>query len=166
MFMKNKIYLTKMTRAVAETYFPEFVFDPAVFLDGQTVNVFRYSDRWLDSYLMRHHADEHLAIMLCDKPIGELLFKRIDHSNQTAVLSIHLQNDSVKNKGYGTEAERIAIDYGFNVLHLKTLYAEVNKKNRRSVHVLEKVGFQLIKEDAFYYYYEIRANQRAGHKGI
>ena len=52
-------------------------------------------------------------------PIGEILIKRIDYSNRSAVFSIHLRNDSVKGKGYGTKAELLGIEYAFQVLGLR-----------------------------------------------
>ena len=120
--MNDNVYLTKMTRAIAEAYFKEFCFDDAVFLCGQTVTQFNYSDEWLDDYLAKKRNCVHLAVMRHDKPIGEILFKRIDPVAGTAVFSIHLQNDSVKGKGYGTYAEKLAIKYAFSELKLNGLY--------------------------------------------
>lgn len=155
MFMSDKIYLINMTRAIAERYFKGFVIDPAVFLDGQSMKPFQYSDDWLTSYLERYKTAEHLAIMLENRPIGEILFKRINHTKRTAVFSIHLQNDSVKGKGYGTIAEKLAIEYAFDKLELSALYADAVKKNGRSIRVLEKVGFQFVKEENDFVYYVI-----------
>lgn len=159
MFMSDNIYLTRMSRAIAEVYFKGFCFDNAVFLDGQPVPQFKYSDEWLDDYLTRKRNCVHLAIMRFDEPVGEILFKRIDHVAGTAVFSIHLQNDSVKGKGYGTCAEKLAIAYAFNELKLNVLYADAIKKNQRSIHVLEKVGFQLVNEDEQFMYYKIENQQ-------
>ena len=145
-----------MTPEIAEVYFKDFVFDNAVFLEGQPMRPFVYSEQWLSGYLELNKANVHLAIMLQDVPVGEILFKRIDHTHRNAVFSIHLQNDSVKGKGYGTIAERLAIEYAFDTLHMKVLYADTIKKNCRSSHVLEKVGFQFVKEDLLFRYYEIR----------
>ena len=157
--MNDNVYLTKMTRAIAEAYFKEFCFDDAVFLCGQAVTQFNYSDEWLDDYLAKKRNCVHLAVMRHDKPIGEILFKRIDPVARAAVFSIHLQNDSVKGKGYGTCAEKLAINYAFSELKLNVIYADVIKKNQRSSHVLEKVGFQLIKEDDQFMYYKIESLQ-------
>ena len=160
MFMSDNIYLIKMTQAIGRAYFKEFAIDPAVFLPGQPIHQFRYSDEWVDAYLTRYKDCEHLAIMLMSKPIGEILFKHIDHANKTAVLSIHLQNDSVKGKGCGTVAEKLAISYAFDKMGLSVLYADAVKNNQRSKRVLEKVGFCLINEDNDFYYYEIRRMQQ------
>ena len=157
--MNDNVYLTKMTRAIAEAYFKEFCYDDALFLNGQAITQFNYSDQWVDDYLAKKRNCVHLAIMCNDKPIGEILFKRIDPVAGTAVLSIHLQNDSVKGKGYGTYAEKLAIKYAFSELKLNAIYADVIKKNRRSIHVLEKVGFQLINEDEQFMYYKIENHQ-------
>ena len=157
--MNDNAYLTKMTRAIAEAYFKEFCFDDAVFLCGQAVTQFNYSDEWLDDYLAKKRNCVHLAVMCHDKPIGEILFKRIDPVAGAAVFSIHLQNDSVKGKGYGTCAEKLAIKYAFSELKLNVIYADALKKNRRSIHVLEKVGFQLINDDEQFMYYKIENHQ-------
>jgi hypothetical protein len=45
MFMSDKIFLTNMTRAIAECYFKEFVIDAAVFsgwTNGEAVSLFRW----------------------------------------------------------------------------------------------------------------------------
>ena len=64
-----------------------------------------------------------------------------------------MQNDNLKNKGYGTQAEKQAIEYAFQELGLHTVYADVIHKNKRSQHVLTKVGFrETHRDDAFIYY--------------
>ena len=69
------------------------------------------------------------------------------------MLSIHLQNDSVKGHGYGTLAEKLALKYAFDVLGMSAVNADTVIKNTRSQHVLEKVGFKFTEEkDRFRYY--------------
>lgn len=159
MFLSDKIYLSKMTHEVAQAYYKEFAHDPDVFADGQAFVHFIYSEEWVGRYLERHRNDEHLVIMRAGKPIGEILFKRIDKATKSAVFSIHLQNDSVKGKGYGTLAEILAIDYAFHKMGLQTIYADALKKNKRSIRVLEKVGFHFTGEDELFAYYQIENNK-------
>lgn len=45
--------------------------------------------------------------------------------------------------GYGTEAARACMDYGFNTLGLTSIVALVLPENAASVHVLEKLGFAM-----------------------
>ena len=91
--------------------------------------------------------------MLGDEPIGEIILKRIDHIAKFCTLSIHLQNDNVKNKEYGTQAEILALDFAFRELNMISVYADAIHKNRRSQHVLEKVGFQMVGQDDTFLYY-------------
>ena len=67
-------------------------------------------------------------------------------------------NDSVKNKGYGTRAEILALEYVFDVLEIETVYADTILKNKRSQHVLEKVGFVKYRQDKSYCYYRCNNN--------
>ena len=48
-------------------------------------------------------------------------------------------------RGIGTSAARLAASYAFNTLGLRELEAEVLQRNVRSVRLLEKVGFQLLR---------------------
>ena len=53
-------------------------------------------------------------------------------------------------QGYATEAARRVIEYAFNDLQLKGLFAGHNPKNTASRHLLEKLGFQYTHDE----YYE------------
>lgn len=95
------------------------------------------------------------AIMLDGKPIGELQLKQINWEKAECTLSIHMQNDTVKEKGYGTQAERLAVKYAFDELGMVAVNADTIIKNTRSQHVLEKVGFHFIGEDGTFKYYRL-----------
>ena len=94
-----------------------------------------------------------LAIMKDGAPIGEVQLKQIDWARKECTLSIHMQNDAAKGRGYGTCAERLAVQYAFDVMGLNAVNADTIVKNKRSQHVLEKVGFQFIKEENGFKYY-------------
>ena len=64
-----------------------------------------------------------------------------------------MMNDSVKNLGYGTEAERQAIIYAQEILKMRKIYADARIHNKRSQHILKKVGFQKIDQDNEFVYY-------------
>ena len=49
-------------------------------------------------------------------------------------------------EGYGSEVVKKGIDYAFHDLSLKELYAETQKKNKKSVKLLEKIGMKQVKE--------------------
>ena len=70
-------------------------------------------------------------------------------------MSIVLKNARYKDHGIGTQAERLAVRYVFDVLDIPTLYADTIRTNVRSQHVLEKAGFALIREEGEFRYYRI-----------
>ena len=49
-------------------------------------------------------------------------------------------------KGYGFEAAKAWLDYGFNTMKVKTMYASVHKENTASKRILEKIGLQITSE--------------------
>lgn len=49
-------------------------------------------------------------------------------------------------KGYATESSIAALDYGFNVLKLGTIYGITEKGNQASHRVLLKIGLQYIED--------------------
>lgn len=65
------------------------------------------------------------------------------------------QNDDAKGKGYGTETERLAIKYAFEELGLETVNADTILKNIRSQHILDKLGFEFIKQEGDFKYYHL-----------
>jgi len=76
--------------------------------------------------------------------IGNCGFLDIDHVNQTAETGIFIGNKTYWNKGYGTEALSLLIDYGFKALNLHNIMLRVFDYNNGAIKCYEKVGFKLI----------------------
>ena len=95
------------------------------------------------------------AIMQAERPIGEIQLKQIDCGRKECTLSIHMQNDAAKGRGYGTEAMRLAIRYAFEELGMDAVNADIVRKNLRSQHVAEKAGFRFVKEEGDFRYYQL-----------
>ena len=94
-----------------------------------------------------------MAVMLGRKPIGEIVLKNIDVEQKTCELGITMINDTYKNRGYGTAAEKLILKYAFKEMGMQTVFADALIGNTRSQHVLEKVGFVRISEDEHFIYY-------------
>ena len=149
------IRLCEMTKELAREYYRGFEMDPELFADMSKFRPYAYSAEKCVEIVERHHqmGRVFLAVMLDNRPVGEVVLKNIDRVRQCCTLGIHMQNDNVKNKGYGTQAEKQAIEYAFQELGLHTVYADAIHKNKRSQHVLTKVGFrETHRDDAFIYY--------------
>ena len=55
-------------------------------------------------------------------------------------------NEKFWNKGYATEASKAWLDYGFNQMNIKEMYAYTHAENGASNHVLQKVGFTFVED--------------------
>ena len=70
-------------------------------------------------------------------------------------MSVSLKNARWKDRGIGTQAEKLAVRYVFGELDIPVLYADSVRTNTRSQRVLEKAGFRFIREDGDFRYYRI-----------
>jgi len=74
--------------------------------------------------------------------IGSMGLHRIDNISRTATLGIFIGDKSGRNKGYGTEAIRLILDYGFNYLNLNNIKLDVMEFNDRAIACYKKCGFK------------------------
>ena len=149
------IRLESMTRRMCHIYMAGFVPDPALWADPGDYRPYVYEPEACDRYFERNRAlgRIHLAVMLEDAPIGEVILKKIHREQKHCTLGISMQCDRYKDRGYGTRAEILALRYAFGTLGMDTVYADALLGNRRSRHVLEKVGFrETHRDDTFVYY--------------
>lgn len=149
------IYLCIMARALCHEFYKSFENDPDIFMDMNLFSEYKYDKEAVDRYFDSKQTSDRvlLAIMRDDTVIGELQLKNIDYSKKECTLSIHMQNNAVKGHGYGTYAEKLALRYAFETLDMTAVNADVITKNTRSSHVLEKIGFEYIKEENGFKYY-------------
>ena len=151
------IVLNEMTRELCHELYKGWSNDASIYMDMSLFKPYSYNKASVDRYFDSKNEPSRIifAIMLDGKPIGELQLKRINWEKAECTLSIHMQNDAAKDKGYGTQAERLAVKYAFDELGMVAVNADTIMKNTRSQHVLEKVGFHLIGEDGTFKYYRI-----------
>jgi len=76
--------------------------------------------------------------------IGNCSLFKINHLNRKADFGIFIGDKKFWNKGYGTEAAKLILDYGFNILNLNNIMLEVFSYNKRAIKSYEKVGFKTI----------------------
>lgn len=151
------IALKPMTRELFHTLYRGFENDPDIYMDMQYYTQYVYNSEKVDERFDSLQTPERVvfAVMLDEAPIGEVQLKRINRERNDCTLSIHLQNDTVKNRGFGTQAEKLAVRYAFDVLKLDAVNADAVLKNTRSQHVLEKAGFTFTRKDEMFRYYRI-----------
>ncbi|NLO83958.1 MAG: GNAT family N-acetyltransferase [Clostridiales bacterium] len=150
------VSLRLMTRELCHELYKGFENDPDIYTDMSIFKPFVYSEDGVNALFDRqtHPSRRYFAIMLEGKPIGEIKLKGIDRGKKECTLGIHMQSDAVKDKGYGTAAEKLALAYAFDELGMQTVLADAVLKNKRSQHILEKIGFVPIGEDDMFLYYQ------------
>ena len=114
--------------------------------------------------LTRSEKDIILAIIdkKSDKHIGNVGLYSINWVARSAEYRIIIGEKAFWNKGYGTEAANLILDYGFNKLNLNKMWLGVNAENKTAVKSYEKSGFVkegLLREEIYrngLYYNAIR----------
>lgn len=151
-----EITLKPMTTQMYHTFFKEYQNDPDLYLDPEDFFEYRYEEAKVDAYIQRQHQLNRLpfAIMHGEEIVGELKLYDIQ-PHTCATLGITMKQQQFKDRGFGTQAEILAIQYVFRELDIPVLYADSILTNTRSQHVLEKVGFRFLYEDEQRRHYQI-----------
>jgi len=103
----------------------------------------------------RHHRDNSFEFMLRTLAEGKLIgfgALWINWNHRTAGLGIGIGEPEFRGKGYGTDAMRLLIGYGFRELDLHRIQLSVLASNLRAIRCYEKVGFirEIVKRAEIY----------------
>lgn len=79
-----------------------------------------------------------------DQLIGSIGLHQVDNINRTATLGIFIGDDEYRSKGYGTEAIKLILDFGFNYLNLNNIDLALMEFNERALKCYKKCGFKEI----------------------
>lgn len=96
-------------------------------------------------YLEEHIRDEANFVIVNltnEEIIGTIGLLNINHLQRTAVLGIFIGDKTSRNKGYGTEAIKLLLDYGFNYLNLNNIKLDLMEFNERALACYKKCGFK------------------------
>ncbi len=112
-------------------------------------------EKWLEEALA---AKDRIHFMIeaveGDKttPIGSIGLNKLDHRCQSAEMGIAIGAKDYWGKGYGGEAVKTIIDYGFKQLNLRRISSYVFSPNGRSLRMHQKLGFvkEGVLRQAFY----------------
>ena len=67
-----------------------------------------------------------------DEMIGTVSLERINYVNRSATLGVFIGEEAYRNGGYGTEAIKMVLDYGFNYLNLNNIKLDLMSFNERA----------------------------------
>lgn len=89
-----------------------------------------------------------LELAITDKQTGAFLgfvhLEDIKRPHSRAEFGISIQDPDNQSKGYGTDATRVMLWVGFNILGLNRIYLDTMEDNERSIRTYEKVGFKRV----------------------
>lgn len=111
-------------------------------------------ERTRDWYATRAQADDRLDLAIVDRAtgqvVGEVVLNEYDADANSANFRT-LIGPAGRGRGLGTEAARLILGYGFEVLGLHRIALDVLAFNPRAQHVYAKVGFVVegVRRDAF-----------------
>lgn len=84
--------------------------------------------------------------------VGGLGFHTVDWPDRSAELGIVIGNREFWGAGYGTDATRTLVRWGFDELNLNRVWLRVLEDNPRGIRCYEKVGFRVegrLRQDRF-----------------
>ncbi len=84
-----------------------------------------------------------IVLMDGDELIGNCSLFEIDHINRTAGMGLFIGEESHRNKGYGTEAVQLIVEYGFRMLNLNNIMLKVFEFNKPAISCYQKAGFRI-----------------------
>lgn len=74
--------------------------------------------------------------------IGVTGFENISWNNGTALIYIGIGGEKHRGKGYGTEAFKLTIDFGFEELNFHKIQLNVLEYNEPAIKLYERLGFK------------------------
>ena len=83
-----------------------------------------------------------IVLLENDELIGHVSLHDVEHIDRNAFLGIFIGEQKHRNKGYGEEALRLVLDYGFNTLNLNNIMLSVHTDNTAAISCYKKVGFR------------------------
>ncbi len=126
--------------------YAEWLQDPEIAILGQGTFTVRTPDAVADAF--RRPDGDSVVFAVYALPdltlIGETLLRDIDYRHGTAEFGITIGRKEFWGRGYGTEATRLVLDYGFRFLNLYNILLLTTTFNPRAQRAYAKAGFREI----------------------
>lgn len=113
-------------------------------------------EEWFKEILHKPVEEQPLVIEIHQEeawlPVGNAGFISIRNADRAAEMGISIGEKTFWDKGYGTEAVRLLLRFGFNEINLNRIYLKVNEINLRGIRCYEKAGFKVdgrLRQDRF-----------------
>lgn len=100
--------------------------------------------QWIITVLARRD-ERRFAIEADGKYVGNIYLTEI--TPVQALTGLFIGNKEYWNKGVGSAALSLLVDYAFGVLKCKSVYCYIKKQNIASVKTHQKIGYRIVSEE-------------------
>lgn len=140
----DQIELRPFSEKEYHQFFRDYVPDPLMNASPFRYNREQISRSYRYNYggFQEHYA--HFGIFKAYQPVGSFQLKRMNEQKGSCEFGIILQHDGVKNLGIGTRAIQIGMAIAREQYGMQTILGDTMGRNKRMIHVFEKLGFQLV----------------------
>ena len=140
----ERIYLSPLNIEDAEKYvewFCDFKMTDGIGKSGNIMTL-EAEREWIEKTLKNNDLNFAIVKLENDELIGNCGFANVSHQNRIGTVGIFIGDENNRSNGYGTEALKLLLDYGFNYLNLNNIMLTVKSFNERAIKCYEKVGFK------------------------
>lgn len=98
-----------------------------------------------ESEYLNNSKEEYAMVIVTkdeDKMIGTVSIEQINFINRTGTLGIFIGDKDYRDRGYGTEAIKLILEYAFQYINLNNVMLTVMSYNDRAKRCYEKCGFK------------------------
>ena len=96
--------------------------------------------------MSEHHGKDRWFFVICrledDRAVGSIDLHQVDYRNGSCSLGIAIGDPADTGQGYGSDALRTLLGFGFDQLRLERIELEVYDFNEAARRVYERVGFR------------------------
>jgi len=105
-------------------------------------------EEWFAKMIKRPPAERPMAIEIQPDPkkdtwvfVGNCGFFDVSWENRSAEIGIHIGEKAYWDKGFGTKAMELILQFGFQSLNFHRIFLRVFENNQRAIRSYQKVGF-------------------------
>ena len=142
----KRIYLGTLEREHCKKLWDEFEYDFANMAEqlnmGQSAEK---ADEWFEQ-IKKDQGNSHIRLGIflnSGTVIGDIALQDMDLKNRSCSVGMGMSKLEYRNKGFGKEALKLILEYGFNNLGLERITANTSEINISAQRSLGKTGFTL-----------------------
>ena len=142
----ERIYLSPLNTDDAEKYtewLSDFKVTDGIGKTDQLMGI-EAEKEWIEKSIKSGKINFAIVNLEDDKLMGNCGFVNVNYKDRIGTVGIFIGDEEKRCKGYGTEALRLLLDYGFNYLNFNNVMLLVKSFNEIAINCYKKVGFKEI----------------------